>query len=126
MVPEHLLRRTHAGRLLTCAGCRYVVCDSFENPRKVYVWDLEADTAFVVGTFGEANWPSPETGRRGLHTHFTPDGQQHCMPCCAADPKAGCHHCYPLLQPEAEFHHFTLYFTQKQIVITVLWSLPAC
>lgn len=62
---------------IECAGRRYVVCDSFENPRKVYVWDLEANTAFVVGTFAEANWPSPETGRRGLHTHFTPDGQLH-------------------------------------------------
>ena len=60
-------------------GCRYVVCDSIENPRKLYVWDLEGNTAFTVGTFVEANWPSPETGRSGLQAHFTPDGEH---PCC--------------------------------------------
>ena len=55
-----------------------MVCDSYDNPHKVYMWDLEANTAFVVATFAEANWPSPETGRRGLHPHFTPDGLLHC------------------------------------------------
>ncbi|KAL0018949.1 hypothetical protein WJX77_003320 [Trebouxia sp. C0004] len=54
---------------------RYVVCDSIESPRKLYVWDLEGGTAFTVGTLVEANWPSPETGRSSLQAHFTPDGQ---------------------------------------------------
>ena len=53
---------------------RYVVCDSYESPRKVALWDLQAGTAFTVGTFKEANWPDPETGRTGLYAHFTPDG----------------------------------------------------
>lgn len=51
------------------------MCDSFESPRKLYVWDLEGSTAFTVGTLVEANWPAPETGRTGLQAHFTPDGQ---------------------------------------------------
>lgn len=51
-----------------------MVCDSFESPRKVFVWDLEANTASTVATLKEANWPAPETGRTSLHTHFTPDG----------------------------------------------------
>lgn len=51
------------------------MCDSIENPRKLYVWDLEGNTVFTVGTFVEANWPSPETGRSGLQAHFTPDGK---------------------------------------------------
>ena len=81
----------HTGKLECSGGCRYVVCDSFENPRKVYVWDLEANTAFIVGSIGEANWLSPETGRRGLHVHFTPDGTlhcllAHCMPCLSSLP----------------------------------------
>lgn len=76
---------------LTCLNglcwCRFVVCDSYENPHKVYMWDLQANTAFVVGTFVEANWPSPETGRRGVHPHFTPDGVLHCTACsCAGLP----------------------------------------
>lgn len=60
----------------SCILCwhRYVVCDSFEAPRKLHVWDLEANTAFTVGTLFEANWPSPQAGRAGLHAHFTPDG----------------------------------------------------
>lgn len=101
-----------------CAACRYVVCDSFENPCKVYVWDLEANTAFTVGTFGEANWPSPETGRRGLHTHFTPDGELHCLHArCAVQPTAERPHCYSLVQPKAGCY---------QCDARVLWLTAAC
>ena len=51
-----------------------MVCESFEQPRKVYVWDLAANSATTIGNIAEANWPTPDTGRGELQPHFTPDG----------------------------------------------------
>ena len=72
---QQVYHRVQAKQLrIACGRYRYLVCESSGEARKVYVWDLEGNTASVVASFPEANWPSPETGRKELHTHFTPDG----------------------------------------------------
>ena len=55
-------------------GHRWVLGDTYHEPRKLYLWDLYRSDVFTVNILGTADWPGPAHTQASLNPHWSPDG----------------------------------------------------
>ncbi len=55
-------------------GHRWVLGDTYREPRKMYLWDLYRSDVFTVGILDSADWPGPAHALAPLNPHWSPDG----------------------------------------------------
>ena len=55
-------------------GHRWVLGDTYHEPRKLYLWDLYRSDVFTVNILGTADWPGPAHTLATLNPQWSPDG----------------------------------------------------
>ena len=55
-------------------GHRWVLGDTYREPRKMYLWDLYRSDVFTVGILDSADWPGPAHTLAPLNPHWSPNG----------------------------------------------------
>ena len=62
-------------------GHRWVLGDTYHEPRKLYLWDLYRSDVFTVNILGTADWPGPTHTLATLNPHWSLDGmlRAHCL-----------------------------------------------
>ena len=55
-------------------GHRWVLGDTYREPRKMYLWDLYRSDVFTIGILDSADWPGPPHTLAPLNPHWSPDG----------------------------------------------------